>query len=257
MGRQQNNLKYALVGRISGESGFSSVGGHVTDRHTEECKLKPLLHPSDGFSPRCQRYRLFHGLPTSVDPDVVDPVALATSINSPDDDRLLRKAAAQYARHMRDVLGSPELWSATYEPLSRQTDSGKESVCSFLPHEWALVGGVVPVLVPSLRELWLDDEATASWPMWRPLRTCSMPWPTADHSLPSASTTCVSLMGPSRRVSRWYRAIFGSSPRPTSRTRFNWRTLTRPTTHGWSAGNPTLPMRAHPTTSVANDLRTV
>jgi len=127
----------------------------------EECKLKPLLHPSDGFSPRCQRYRLFHGLPTSMDPDVVDPVALATFTNSPDDDRLLRKAAAQYERHMSDVLGSPELWSATYEPLSRQTDRGKVSVCSFLPHESALVGGVVPVLVPSLRELWLDDEAPA------------------------------------------------------------------------------------------------
>jgi len=257
VGRQRNNLKYALVGHISGESGFSSVGGHVTDRHTEECKLKPLLHPSDGLSLRCQRYRLLHGLPTSVDPDVVDPVALATVINSPDDDRLLRKAAAQYARHTRDVLWSPELWSATYEPLSRQTDRGNVSVCSFLPHESALVGGVVPVLVPSLRKLWLDDEAPAKLADGAPSSDNLMPWPTADHSLPSASPTCVAWRGPSWRVSIWYRATFGSSPRLTSRTRFNWRTSTRPTAHGWSAGNPTLPMRAHPTTSVANDLRTV
>ena len=124
----------------------------------EKCKLKPLLNPSDGFSPRCQRYRLFHGLPTSLDPDVVDPVALATFSNAPDEDQLLRKAAAQYARHMTDMMGSPELWSVTYGPLSRQTDKGKVSGSSCMPHESALVGGVVPVLVPALRKLWLDDE---------------------------------------------------------------------------------------------------
>jgi len=54
---------------------------------------------------------------------------------------------------MTDVLGSPELLSPTYDPLSRQTDKVKVSVSSFMPHESALVGGVVPVLVPALREL--------------------------------------------------------------------------------------------------------
>ena len=33
MGRQRNNLKYAIVGHIPGEFGSRSVGGRVTDRH--------------------------------------------------------------------------------------------------------------------------------------------------------------------------------------------------------------------------------
>ena len=36
MGRQRINLKYVVVGHISGESGSPSVGGHVTDRHIVE-----------------------------------------------------------------------------------------------------------------------------------------------------------------------------------------------------------------------------
>jgi len=73
-----------------------------------------------------------------MDPNVVDPVALTTFPNSFDDDLLLRKAAAQYALHISDVLGSPQLWSTTYEPLSRQNDREKVSVCFFLPHEWVV-----------------------------------------------------------------------------------------------------------------------